>query len=404
MSALKYWLWLSNLPGIPCHSLVMLTSEMGNPENIYFAQEDSLKSIQGLPPETLVALSDKSMERSERILENCDKLGIQMLTMQDASYPERLRNIYDPPCVLYYKGTLPSMDEEAALAIVGTRNPSAYGEKAASGLAYELSKAGMLIVSGLAQGIDGAAHRGALRAGKPTVAVLGSGVERVYPAIHRSLYEDIASAGAVLSEYPPGTPIAPANFPRRNRLMSGLSAGVMIIEAPAKSGSLITARHALEQGRDVFAVPGNIDTPESVGANTLIREGAILVGRSHDVLTEYQDKFSHKINLDPVTLPSNMPKQEKPKKVGQGKKINEQGHKEKSDTQVIDLTERLSEYEPEQQRILYAISKAPLIADKIIAATGLSASLVLSELTLLEIEGIVKCLPGNRFALSFENE
>ena len=393
MSALKYWLWLSTLRGVGAGRVAALIDAMGSPENVYFSEEDEWKAAAELPEEALRALADKSMDRAERILENCDRTGTKLLTMQDAAYPERLRNIYEPPAVLYYRGALPSMDEEAALGVVGTRKPTGYGQTITTELCYSLAKAGMLIVSGMAEGIDGAGARGALRAGKPTIALLGSGPDIAYPAIHRSLYEDIVAAGAVVSEYPPGTPVDGKNFPRRNRMISGLSVGVLIVEAPLRSGSLITASHALEQGRDVFAVPGNINSRESSGANRLIREGATLVTCAQDILMEYGPKFAHKLSVPPPP-PDHLPKPPAPQKPSKTAA--------RADTKIkmTDLTEKLSGYEPEQQQILFAIAAKPLVADQITELTGLATQLVLSELTLLEIDGIVKTMPGNRYVLA----
>lgn len=392
MSALKYWLWISSLRSLGAEKVAALIDALGNPENVYFAGEDEWKAAVDLSDEAICALSDKSMERSERILENCEITGTKILTMQDASYPERLRNIYEPPSVLYYKGTLPSMDEEAALGVVGTRRPTAYGTTAATEICYSLAKAGMLIVSGMAEGIDGAGARGALRAGKPTIALLGSGPDIAYPAMHRSLYEDIIALGAVVSEYPPGTPVEGRNFPRRNRLISGLSLGVLVIEAPLRSGSLITASHALEQGRDVFAVPGNIDSRESEGSNRLCREGAVLVTCAGDILIEYKTKFAHKLSVTPPPPPTRLPAPPQFPRAEQRKK--------EIQPVAIDLTEKFSAYEPEQQQILFAVAGTSMVADQIMEVTGLPAQIVLSELTLLEVDGIIKALPGNRYALA----
>ena len=194
--------------------------------------------------------------------------------MQDADYPVRLRNIFEPPSLLYVKGQLPVIDEEVAVAMVGTRKASPYGVEAAEKIAYGLSRQGAVVISGAAAGVDSASHRGALRAGGKTIAVLGNGLDVVYPAENEWLYRDIAASGALISEYPPGTAAESWHFPVRNRIISGLSLATVVVEAPEKSGALITANTALEQGRDVFAVPGPIDAPMSRGCNRLIADGA----------------------------------------------------------------------------------------------------------------------------------
>ncbi|HEY3415734.1 MAG TPA: DNA-processing protein DprA, partial [Armatimonadota bacterium] len=214
-----------------------------------------------------------------------EHLGIRMLSLQDADYPPRLRAIPDPPCVLFVKGTLPP-PEQGAIAIVGSRRASLYGRHVAAELATGLVQRGFAIVSGMALGADAAAHEGCLRAGGRTVAVLGCGVDVIYPPEHTELYERIAATGAVVSEFPPGAPPTRTTFPIRNRIISGLSAGVVVVEAPEKSGALITADHALEQGREVFAVPGSVNSVQSRGTHRLLRDGARLVECAEDILEE----------------------------------------------------------------------------------------------------------------------
>ena len=266
MAALKYWVWLTTLPGLTNRSKLLLLEHFPSPEDIYYAQPEDLPPVEGLSSSQAALLSDKSTDRAEDVLARCAKGDIFLLTMQDALYPDRLRNIYDPPVLLYGRGRMPLFDEEAAVSMVGTRTCTPYGISSAGELGYQLAKEGAVVVSGLARGIDGASHRGALRAGGFTAAVLGGGVDVVYPAENRRLYEDIAATGVLLSEYPPGTEPMGSHFPVRNRILSGLSLAVLVVEAPERSGALITANTALEQGRDVFAVPGPIDAPNSRGS------------------------------------------------------------------------------------------------------------------------------------------
>ena len=209
------------------------------------------------------------------ILGDCAAKGIYVLTYQDAAYPNRLKHIPDPPLTLYYQGTLPDFDAEPAVAVVGTRRASAYGCLTARRMGYQIAKCGGLVVSGMAGGVDTLAMKGALLAEQPVVGVLGNGLDVVYPRSNRDLYQDVAWRGCLLSEFPPGTPPIGRNFPRRNRIISGLTCGVVVVEAPARSGALITAQLALDQGRDVFAVPGNVDAACSAGSNGLLRKALL---------------------------------------------------------------------------------------------------------------------------------
>ena len=222
MAALKYWVWLTALPGLSNRSRLLLLERYGSPEDVYYADSEELAQVEGLTPGQAALLADKSLSRADRILADCARGDMFLLTMQDAAYPARLRDIFDPPVLLYGKGSLPLFDEEAAIAVVGTRSCTPYGLRCAHRMGYELARQGAVVVSGMAKGIDGAAMRGALQAGGFTAAVLGGGVDVVYPAENRRLYEDIAATGVLLSEYPPGTEPLPGHFPVRNRIILSL--------------------------------------------------------------------------------------------------------------------------------------------------------------------------------------
>ena len=288
MAGLKYWVWLNEVKNLSNRAKLLLLEHFGTPEEAYYADADEYRLIEGLGAKQIELLADKSLSGADKILGDCQRLGLRILTMQDADYPVRLRNIYEPPCLLYVQGQLPAFDEEVAIAMVGTRRATPYGIETAEKLAFQMAKQGALIVSGAAYGIDSSAHRGALRAGAKTVAVLGNGHDVVYPAGNEWLYRDIAASGALLSEYPPGTAAEGWHFPVRNRIISGLCLGTVIVEAPEeRTGALITANTALEQGRDVFAVPGPIDAPMSRGCNRLIADGAAaLTCGAWDILRE----------------------------------------------------------------------------------------------------------------------
>ena len=288
---LKYWVWLSELKGLRNQTKLALLRRFGDPESIFYADADELLLTDGVERSQLKLLENHDLAPADRILADCQRLDIRLLTLSDAAYPGRLKNIYDPPALLYCKGRLPLLDDLLCVAVVGTRDCTPYGVACAEKLGFGLASGGAAVVSGLAKGIDAAAIRGALRAGGVTVGVVGNGLDVYYPYESRYLYEDVASAGILLSEYPPGTEPASGHFPVRNRIISGLSLAALVVEAPEKSGALITAATALEQGRDVFAVPGPIDAPASVGCNCLIRDGAGLVSDASDILREYEGRF-----------------------------------------------------------------------------------------------------------------
>ena len=287
----EYWLWLAERPGLSIREKLALLEYFHDPEDIYFAKQypDSI-SDQGK-----AALQDKNLGEAKRILAQCRRKKITVITWQDAAYPERLKNIYDPPIVLYCKGELAQLDALPVIGVVGTRKASAYGLNIAKKLSSEIAQCGAVVVSGMAMGVDAMATCGALETAGYAVGVLGCGVDRVYPACNLELFRRMERNGCLLSEYPPGTKPDKWNFPRRNRIISGLSCGVLVVEAPVKSGSLITARQALEQGRDVFVVPGNIDVATFAGSNHLLREGGTAVSSGWDVVGEYKMIYPHAV-------------------------------------------------------------------------------------------------------------
>ena len=385
MSALKYWVWLAECRGVSNQARLALLRHFGSPEDVFYADTGEILLTEGITREQAKALEDHKLNKADKILADCQRLGLRILTIQDAEYPGRLQNIYDPPCLLYVKGRLPAIDEEAAVAVVGTRDCTPYGVACAEKLGYGLSSGGAVVVSGLAKGIDAAASRGALRAGGVTVGVVGNGLDVHYPYESRYLYEDIAAAGALLSEYPPGTEPAGSHFPARNRIISGLSLATLVVEAPERSGALITAETALEQGRDVFAVPGPIDAPASVGCNRLIRDGAGLVSDAWDILREYAGRFPEKLKQEeareqPAVLGYQARQKSEPKPVPPS-----------LDMKKSDLTD-------DQLALLRAMSdEEPALVDDLIEQTGIPTRRVLSALTLLEMEHMVTQHSGKRY-------
>ena len=387
MSALKYWVWLSECRGVSNQTRLALLRHFGSPEDVFYADAGELLLTEGITRDQVHALEDHKLDKADKVLADCQRLGLRILTIQDAEYPGRLQNIYDPPCLLYVKGRLPAFDEEAAVAVVGTRDCTPYGVACAEKLGYGLASGGAVVVSGLAKGIDAAASRGALRAGGVTVGVVGNGLDVHYPYESRYLYEDIAAAGVLLSEYPPGTEAAGRHFPARNRIISGLSLATLVVEAPERSGALITAETALEQGRDVFAVPGPIDAPTSVGCNRLIRDGAGLVSDAWDILREYAGRFPDKLNQDgakeqPVTLGYQARQKAEPKPV----------------PPTLDLKKDDLSLTDDQIALLRVLdAEEPALVDDLIEQTGIPTRRVLSALTLLEIEHFVTQHSGKRY-------
>lgn len=327
----------------------LLRENFGSAQEVLKAKSKELRMV-GLS-EKLVNEFNKFRENfdADKYWKNLENLGVQPLTIDDKEYPRRLREIVDPPTVLYIKGTLLSQDE-VSIAVVGSRKITSYGQAVAQKISTELASAGVTIISGLALGVDAIAHRAALEVSGRTLAVIGSGINNIYPSSHKQLADSVSRSGAVMSEYPLGYPAMPVNFPYRNRIVSGLSLGVVVIEGTEKSGTLLTAAHAAVQGRDVFAVPGPITSLNSAAPNLLIKQGAKLVTNVSDILEE--------LDL-------------------------------KQKTQSIKQREVLPETE-EEQKILSLLEKEELSADTILRSVDLDAGSVMAALTTMELKGLVK--------------
>ena len=405
MSSLKYWVWLSSVSGVGPVTVTKLLKCFGTPDKVYNARADELREVPGLNTAEISLLLRKDLDAANKILARCSELGCHTITPQDSNYPDRLKNIYAPPTVLYVRGRLPIVDDEAAIAIVGTRNCTPYGLSTAEDLGYALAKHGMLVVTGLAKGIDTAAARGALRAGGQVIGVIGSGTNVIYPPENRDLFNDIAASGAVVSEYPPDTPAIKSNFPARNRIISGLSLGVAVLESPAKSGALITAARALEQNRDVFAMPGNVDAWTCAGSNALLREGAIPILSAKDIIDEYIEIFPDKITQHEKT-----DSQEQIEGYGfanliaNTEKVKGNSNKivvdNKPAVEYIDLVKVLENLVGDELIIAQAIGLDNIHVDEIIVKSGLSASQTLTTLTMLEIKGLAENTGGSYFKLT----
>lgn len=383
-----YYIMLSEAIGVANRSASQIIYNYGSARAFIEAGSGEWRSCGLLPPAKVKSLEKADITAAEDILSQCNELGISVITPEDDRYPERLKRLSDMPIVLYVKGDLPDIDNEVAIGMVGTRNASEYGCKVAHIISCGVAKAGGLIVSGGAVGIDSIAHKAAIMCKGKTVAVLGCGINSDYLRVNKSLRDTIAENGAVVSEYPPDTPASRFTFPIRNRIISGLSLGVCVVEAGARSGSLITANHALNQGRDVFVAPGSAISPSFEGTNRLLRDGAKPVFSATDILEEYASQFPHKINLDKVPplktdisdyhIKNNQPKVVVPPPA------------EKVDIKGVS----------EAARIVYEqLGFENVTFDKLQMLTGLDTGVLMRSLTELEIYGVVVPTGGNKYSL-----
>ncbi len=361
MQDLRYWVALTELEDVGPVLSKKLLSIFETPERIFRAELSDLLSVEGIGINRAKNIKEfpfwKNVDRHLKVLEEKD---IKVVDINNPAYPEMLKQIEDAPVVLYVKGEINPQDRYA-IAIVGSRKPTPYGITVAENISEELASMGFTIVSGMARGIDAISHKGAIRGGGRTIAVLGSGIDIPYPAENKGLMDKIASSGYIVSEFPPGTLPDKENFPRRNRIISGLSFGVLVIEATSDSGSLITAGYALEQGREVFAVPGNITSKASAGTNELLKRGAVLTRNAEDIVRE----------LAPL-LKGFIRSREKTK---------------------IELSD-------EEKRFCNYLTGEPKHVDNISRESGLPPSKVLEILLRLELKGVIRQTTGNRFYLA----
>ncbi len=364
----RFWLALHRTPGIGTRGCRKLLSDYGSPSNIFHATSEQLRAA-GIRAQSIDALANPDWEAVDRDLAWLAEPGNRLLSCLDPGYPQLLKEIPDPPALLFVHGD-PEYLQQPQLAIVGSRNPSHDGAALAREFSAHLTSCGLTITSGLASGIDGEAHQGALQAGGSTVAVAGTGLDRVYPAQHRELAHQIAENGTLVSEFPPGTLPLPGNFPRRNRIISGLSLGTLVIEAALRSGSLITARTALEQGREVFAIPGSIHNPLARGCHALIREGAKLVETGDHILEELASLVSLCLSQ---TGNSSVPE---------------------TITGSSDTPARL---DAEYLKLLDLMGYEPVSIDQLVQRSGLTPEQVSSMLLLLELEDFIASSPGGRY-------
>ena len=418
MAELEYWVWFSAVRPLRFASRRALLERYGDASEIFRAGRRDLAAL-GLRGEELEALCDKDMDAAHTILRRCEEEDVHLMSIRDAAYPERLKEIPDPPTLLYYKGHFPSVDLEPLITVVGTRRCTPYGEAQARKLAHQLAAGGAVVVTGLAAGIDSRAAEGALMAGGKVVGVLGVAINQVYPRYNKDLYEDVCATGVLMSEYPPDAGGSAAWFPQRNRIMAALSVATLVVEAPERSGALITAHRAADYGRDVFAVPGNADAYASRGCIALLKEGASVAVSGWDVLSAYEDRFPGKISregkrkppeppADPVPPSEELPA---PTAGATENKLEIAGlhrgffkFREKTKRRELQesgrLAEQLSDLSETQLRIVGVMTKEAMHVDDIVDLSGLPAATVLSELTMLQIKGYVIQSAGKRFTLN----
>jgi DNA processing protein len=355
-----FWLALKNVPHVGNVTFRRLLDHFGTPEKVLSASEHELAAVKGIPPAVVASLlKHDGISWAKEELESIKKSGARLITFHASDYPRLLRHLPDPPPYLYVKGALQSPD--TAIAIVGSRQASGYGIATTRKMARELAWHGITVVSGMAKGVDAAAHRGALMEDGHTIGILGCGIDIAYPRENRALFAEMATRGALVSEFPMGTLPLAENFPRRNRIISGISRGILVVEAAEGSGSLITAQCALEQGRDVYAIPGNIHSSNSRGTNRLIKQGAKLVETVEDILED---------------LPQQSGKSE-----------------------LAPLVSRTT-FSPREAAIFSLLSSSTLHIDEIVTRSTLTVGEVSAILLRLELNGIISQLPGKYFLLA----
>lgn len=384
MENVLYWLWLTLKPRMTSTNITHLLERFETVRDIYEATE--YKNIQSLTPGIIATLNDKGLDKAREVYDRVEEIGAKILVFDDKDYPDMLRNIIAPPYVLYVRGEVLPWDRLFTIGVVGTRKYDNSGRMNTMNICRDLARMGVTIVSGMARGVDAAAAEAALRMGAKTIAVLGSGIDVVYPPEHEKLYESIIANGAVISEYPPGEGATRWTFPARNRIIAGLSRGVLVVQAPKNSGSLITARCAFENNRDVFAIPGNINDVNYAGCNQIIQSYAKLVMNACDIVNEY-----------PYDV-------ERIKLLKAEENNSYEDEKNSSNTYVSSIKvsiddKKYSRLKPMEKEIIKLLIEGNMHIDEIIRRAGIPAGELNTMMVLLEMNGMVKKLPGNNYKL-----
>ena len=396
---LVYWVWLSQCFSYGSGKIGKILELPGDAKALYQNGEEGRRALSIFSEQDLRRMSKTSLERAELILEQCRDEGIRVISYADPEYPKRLREIYGPPAVLYVKGSLAGLENQLVLTVVGTREAVGYTRGITGSLCCQLARAGVVIVSGCAVGIDEYAHRGALKAGKRTIAVLGCGLDVNYPSQNRELKEKILlSGGALVSELPPGTKPDGKYFPTRNRLLAGLGMGVLVTHAPERSGSLITADLAMEQGKEVFCVPPyDITEPGCMGVVPLLQDGAHPVYSVHSILEEYYPLYGDRIDLKALSEIMIRSRRAEVVREQRQKVADEPAYQAPKPEAVAKRTE-LPELSELQKRLYEVLTEEPRPVDDIISEAGLKPYQALASMTELELLGLAIAHPGRRYS------
>ena len=444
MSKNLYWIWLSLRIGAGKGGFVELLSHFGSPDNIYSADASELAPFKKGSRDTKIeALLDKELEKAYNIEKYCARNKIEILKYGEKGYPDLLTSLKNPPVILYAKGNTKILDNKVCIGVVGTRKLTEYGRQSAYKIGYELASAGAVLVSGMALGIDSVAACGALDARGRTVAVLGSGVDCIYPSAHKKLADEIVRHGLLISEYPPLEPPTKASFPTRNRIISGMSQGTLVVEADERSGALITAKDAILQGRDVYALPGNVNSSTSNGTNSLIKDGATPITCAGDILENYRYIYRESIDMSALSRVGERSILKagalsahgvdegdwsfEPKKDGtvsailhnrkrvDGETVNKMvGNTEypqyeeppvlkkilsegENPSEIIKSEEILESLDKKYREIYDSIPTDKVVNLADICSVGYDSRTVMSVLTTLELKGLIKTLPGGNY-------
>lgn len=367
---------------------------------MYEAPKGEITKLLGRRGEGAEDLEKRDLTSALRTIDRCKMQNIEVISIDDPRYPVRLKNIYAPPHIIYVKGRLPKIDDEPAIAVIGTRNASPYGIKMGRKLGFEIAKCGGVVISGLTKGIDAAGAEGALIADGKCIGVLGSPHELT----RGKMAEELAVRGALVSEYPPGAGTCRQFFRARNRIAAGLSIGVVVVEAPYKSGTKLFVDEAVEQGKEIFAVPGNADSENCAGTNAMLKDGAKPVTEGWDVMSEFAKLYPEKIKRSTERIPGTCvkPEQNEPVKTGKTHKDTKKVIDKPDTTEYIDLKKQLEGLSQSQLSIVSAMDREAMQVDEIIERTGLSPAKVLADLTLLQLKGCVSQQSGKRFTLNIK--
>ena len=407
------WIWFSLLEEVSVKQKLDLLERFGDVDGIFNAPAIKLRAVEWMTKPILDALQERELVSAYEAYKACKAKDIQLLPYTDAGYPAALKHIPEPPILLYYKGKLLNFAAQPIIGVVGTRQATTYGRNMAQFFSRQIAACGGLVISGGAKGVDTMAIRGALEAGKPAVIVAGSGLDIVYPAENRALFAKVEETGCIFSEYAPGTPALSWHFPQRNRIVSAIANGLLVVEAPEKSGALITARKAKQFGKDIFVVPANLDLDSSKGSNALLQEKAIAVYSGWDVIKKYEKEYPGIIQRNdglsivcPLDFITEVGKKSVTKLKNRDFKLLDAEIKDKKsiDNALVSgysgIETAFADCTPEEQEILNCLGKEPVFIDEIVAKLGKPSGKVMATLTMLVMQGKVVQYAGKRVSLS----